>query len=113
MTKNEYDPYLDGAERCEYGNGWYKGKCSCSSHRRDREYYDKPNFINDITDEVFYRFVRSDSYEILQIEPPTTPEILKKAYRKMSLKTHPDKTGGSADAFIKVKNAYEDILMVV
>ena len=101
-----------GQNKCEYTGCWYNLKCNCRSHRRDREYYDKPNFINDITDEVFYKFVRSDSYEILQIEPPTTPEDLKKAYRKMSLKTHPDK-GGSSDDFIKVKNAYEDILMVL
>jgi len=100
-----------GQNKCEYTGCWYNLKCNCRSHRRDREYYDN-NFKNDITDEVFYRFVRSDSYDILQIEPPTTQEDLKKAYRKMSLKTHPDK-GGSSDDFIKVKNAYEDILMVL
>ena len=110
MTKNEYNPYLDGAERCEYGNGWYTGKCSCPSHRRDRYYYSRTP-ENDLS-KVYHYFVKSESYDILQIEPPTTPEDLKKAYRKMSLKTHPDK-GGTADDFIKVKNAYEDILMVV
>jgi len=100
-----------GQNKCEYTGCWYNLKCNCRSHRRDREYYDN-NFKNEITDEVFYKFVKSDSYEILQIEPPTTPDDLKKAYRKMSLKTHPDK-GGSCDDFIKVKNAYEDILMVL
>lgn len=111
MYDTEYNPYLDGAERCEYGNGWYTGKCSCPSHRRDRYYYSKP-LDHDIR-EVFHYFVKSESYDILQIEPPVNYEDLKKAYRKMSLKTHPDKTGGSSEDFIKVKNAYEDLLMVV
>ena len=111
MYDTEYNPYLDGAEKCEYGNGWYKGQCSCPSHRRDRYYYSKP-LDHDIR-EVFHYFVKSESYDILQIEPPVNYEDLKKAYRKMSLKTHPDKTGGSPEDFIKVKNAYEDLLMVV
>lgn len=107
----EYDPYLTDAERCEYSGIWYRGECSCRGHRRDRQYYSN-NMNNDIR-EVFHYFVRSESYDILQIEPPITQEDLKKAYRKMSLKTHPDKTGGTNEAFIKVKNAYDDLVMVV
>lgn len=38
-----------------------------------------------------------------------TEEVLKKAYRKMSIQTHPDR-GGTAEAFVKVKSAY-DLLM--
>ena len=110
MYDTEYNPYLDGAERCQYTSRWYKGQCSCPSHRRDRYYYSKP-LDHDIR-EVFHYFVKSEYYDILQIEPPVNYDDLKKAYRKMSLKTHPDK-GGSSDDFIKVKNAYEDLLMVV
>ena len=106
----EYDPYLTDAERCEYSGIWYRGECSCDGHRRDRQYYSN-NMNNDIR-EVFHYFIRSESYDILQIEPPITPEDLKRAYRKMSLKTHPDK-GGSNEAFIKVKNAYDHLVMVL
>lgn len=36
-----------------------------------------------------------------------TKKVLKDAYRKMSLLTHPDKPGGSDDAFIKMQMAYQ------
>lgn len=107
----EYDPYLTNAERCEYSGMWFRSQCSCSSHRRDRQYYS-----NNVTKDDFCpfpHFVRSKSYDILQIEPPTNHENLRKAYRKMILKTHPDKFGGNSEAFIKVKNAYDDLVMVL
>ena len=47
-----------------------------------------------------------DPYEILQISKNATDEEIKKAYRKMSLKYHPDK-GGTTDEFIKVNMAYQ------
>ena len=47
-----------------------------------------------------------DPYEILQIPKNATDEEIKKAYRKMSLKYHPDK-GGTTDEFIKVNMAYQ------
>lgn len=98
-----------GGEKCEYTGTWYNGRCSCSSHRRDRQYYSKNN--NDIR-EVFHKIARSDSYEILQIEPPAEYEKVKRAYHKMSLKSHPDKQGGSNELFIKVKDAYDDLLLL-
>ena len=27
MYPSEEDPYLTGASKCEYGGGWYKGRC--------------------------------------------------------------------------------------
>ena len=101
-----------GQNKCEYSGCWYNVKCNCRSHRRDREYYDKPNFINDISDEVFHKFARSESYETLQIEPPAEYDKVRKAYKKMSLKSHPDKQGGSNELFIRVKEAYEDLLLL-
>jgi len=110
MTLSEEDPYLTGASKCEYGGGWFQGRCNCPSHRRDRDYgYDKPTIPESNT---FYHFPRSDSYEILQIEPPLEYEKVRRAYRKLSLQFHPDK-GGSAEEFIKIKNAYDDLMLVI
>lgn len=45
-------------------------------------------------------------YDILNIQRGASEQDIKKAYRKMSLKHHPDR-GGSAEEFQKVNRAYE------
>ena len=50
--------------------------------------------------------VSDDLYEALELEETATEVEIKKAYRRMSLKSHPDK-GGSAAAFKQVTRAYE------
>ena len=47
-----------------------------------------------------------DLYDILGIKKNASPEDVKKAYRKTSKKTHPDK-GGSNEEFQETKKAYE------
>ena len=76
------------------------GKCSCFIHSK-KSYQKVDNG---------YVLKKSNSYEILMIEPPITEEELKKAYHKMCLKYHPDK-GGCNDKFIEIKNAYDDLLL--
>lgn len=49
-------------------------------------------------------------YETLGVEKTATQEEIKKAYRKLSLQYHPDKTGGDKDAeekFKEIAEAYE------
>eukprot|EP01116_Phalansterium_solitarium_P025669 TRINITY_DN9931_c0_g1_i1.p1 TRINITY_DN9931_c0_g1~~TRINITY_DN9931_c0_g1_i1.p1 ORF type:complete len:706 (-),score=262.89 TRINITY_DN9931_c0_g1_i1:402-2345(-) len=50
-----------------------------------------------------------DPYSILGIDTGSGPDEIKKAYRKLSLKYHPDKNQeeGAQDMFIKVGKAYE------
>ncbi|MBL4755505.1 MAG: TerB family tellurite resistance protein [Flavobacteriales bacterium] len=57
------------------------------------------------------------AYKILDLDPKATDAELKKAYRKMAVKYHPDKLGhlgddfkkASKEKFLKVKEAYETI----
>jgi len=53
-----------------------------------------------------------DFYKILGLTEDASDGEIKKAYRKMSLKYHPDKTKGDAEAqkrFIEIKDAYETL----
>ena len=43
----------------------------------------------------------SDLYSVLGLTSTATKEEIKKAYRSLSLKFHPDKTGGNLDAITK------------
>ena len=57
------------------------------------------------------------AYKILEIEPNATNEEIKKAYRKMAMKYHPDKVSylgedfqnAAKEKFQKVNEAYEQL----
>lgn len=48
-------------------------------------------------------------YEVLGITKNASLEEITKAYRKASLKTHPDRQGGSSEKFIEVQSAYDTL----
>ncbi|MEO8637796.1 MAG: molecular chaperone DnaJ [Candidatus Taylorbacteria bacterium] len=47
-----------------------------------------------------------DYYKILEVEKSASKDDIKKAFRKLAHKYHPDKTGGSSDKFKEVNEAY-------
>ncbi|MDP2650842.1 MAG: DnaJ C-terminal domain-containing protein [bacterium] len=49
----------------------------------------------------------SDYYEILGIKKTASKEEVKKAYRSLAHKHHPDRPGGSAERFKEVSEAYQ------
>ena len=111
----KFNPYQ--GEMCcytgRYGKSPINETCSCSIHRNDRDIHNnKRKYSMPFSNLYSQNIKRSDSYETLQIEPPITEEDLRKAYKKMSLKSHPDKRGGSNEQFIKVNEAYQQLLLV-
>ena len=50
-----------------------------------------------------------DPYSILEIQRGANEEEIKKAYRKMAVKYHPDKPGGNEEKFKEVADAYDKL----
>lgn len=50
-----------------------------------------------------------DPYEVLGVRPDAEWQVINGAHRAMANKTHPDKPGGSAEAFKEVQEAMEKI----
>lgn len=51
-----------------------------------------------------------DLYSVLQVKPNATPDEIKKAYRRLSMKHHPDQNKGDPEStamFQQVSNAYQ------
>ncbi len=75
-----------------------------------------PNTDFESVKNMFYRNVNSD-YAVLGIESTATEEEIKKAYRQMAVRYHPDKVAsmgeeyqkGAKEKFQKIQEAYENI----
>jgi DnaJ family protein B protein 4 len=51
--------------------------------------------------------IKKKYYEILEIESNSTPDDIKKSYRKLSLLHHPDKNGNSVESINKIQDINE------
>ena len=54
---------------------------------------------------------KRDYYEVLGVDRSASDDVIKKAYRKVAMKYHPDKNKkeSAAEVFRKVKLAYETL----
>jgi DnaJ-class molecular chaperone len=50
-----------------------------------------------------------DYYTTLEIPKTATQDDIKKAYRKLAMKTHPDRNGGDETKFKKIQEAYDTL----
>tara|TARA_R110001592_G_scaffold160185_2_gene392245 strand:- start:452 stop:874 length:423 start_codon:yes stop_codon:yes gene_type:complete len=52
----------------------------------------------------------NEDFKIMGLKKSSSREDLKKAYKKMSLKTHPDKIGGDGSTFKRMRQAFDNIM---
>jgi molecular chaperone DnaJ len=59
-----------------------------------------------------FRFLQQNPYEVLGIPPDASEEQIRKAYRRLAMKYHPDRNRGDREAeekFKEVQAAYETL----
>ncbi len=79
-------------------------------------YFGLSNVDVDSIKNMFYRSTESD-YKVLGVDSSASDDEIKKAYRKMAIKFHPDKVSqlgeeyqkGAQEKFQEVQNAYENL----
>jgi len=75
--------------------------------KQKTQFYEKQKTMDDTFQEELKEFeMKYNPFRILHLDYSATEDDVKKAYRKFSLKYHPDKPGGNAKKFMMVSQAY-------
>ena len=112
----DFDPYdiknTTKYSKCKYGANintynYCCNKCMLEKKaQREELRYNTFYFIFNEKAEATYP-INSD-WSVLGLVPPKTQTEIKKKYRQLCLKAHPDK-GGSKEDFIKITNSYNNL----
>tara|TARA_R110000737_G_scaffold287637_1_gene294149 strand:+ start:119 stop:541 length:423 start_codon:yes stop_codon:yes gene_type:complete len=123
--EEDFNPYT--FDKCPYG--YYKGCCPgtcckrCMSEIKEERWRKESKrlfyeYLKEQFDEVFLnenKYEKYKEYKILDINynkfiilnKKDKLKKVKKQYRRLSLKHHPDKLGGSNESFNNLKNAFD------
>ncbi|XP_024252604.1 dnaJ homolog subfamily B member 5-like [Oncorhynchus tshawytscha] len=93
----------------QFGVKTKNGKCKVRVNRNDSSGSSSGENQKDQEVPVLSRPMGKDFYKVLGVESDSNEDEIKKAYRKMALKFHPDKNSAAdaADKFKEIAEAYE------
>jgi len=112
---NNYDPYKPDIFYCKRGSriSLNLDYCcnACFQEQKQKRLKNRyARFQDFIIEEDDYVYKLNDDYKTLQLIPPKTFTEIKKQYRKLALKYHPDKKTGNHDQFIKITDSYNRLI---
>jgi len=112
-----YDPYKRPMYFCKRGKRLSVNLDYCcdacfqeqKTNRINNKFNNEYNNAKIIIEEP-YVYELNDDYKTLKLIPPQTFKEIKKQYRKLALKYHPDKQTGNHDKFIKITDSYNRLI---
>ena len=110
-TESQYYPFC---KTCNQRYNPYTRWCSKDCWIKQRYKSNNNNnfdFDNNNNTSCHKNDVNMEYWNILKLIPPQTKKEIKKQYYKLCLKYHPDKANGSNDKFIKLKDAYDKLIL--
>ncbi|XP_013612484.1 PREDICTED: chaperone protein DnaJ-like isoform X1 [Brassica oleracea var. oleracea] len=75
-------------------------------------FYDRRSYGQRRRKRIIVPKARVSPYEILGVSPSATPQDIKRAYRRLALKYHPDvnKEANAQEKFLRIKHAYTTLI---